>query len=209
MRAVTRLRSGGITRARCVPFDPPVCADTAPAQAPYSPLPGAVNDKYEDSPGSPKPAFPLVKQDNLIFFALIPPGGRAGRYNGCVGRGCPEPGGPMALDYIDRIADLGACGPALGWLRSEQYPTLQEAWDACPRGDWMLWLLSTVSDPAYPDAQERVWRSTPEVCTAFDIVWNHREYGTSDPEYLAALANLGMVKARAVRAAVPVAPSLP
>ena len=58
----------------------------------------------------------------------------------------------VPVDYIDRIADLGACAPALDWLRSEQYPSLQAAWDACPRSNWMLWLLSTMDHPAYPTA---------------------------------------------------------
>ena len=66
------------------------------------------------------------------------------------GDGAPNLEGPV--DYIERIADMGACAPAMAWLRSEQYPTLQAAWDACPRGDWMLWLLSTMDHPAYPTA---------------------------------------------------------
>ena len=60
------------------------------------------------------------------------------------------------MDYIDRIADLGACAPALDWLRSEQYPSLQAAWDACPLGDWLLWVLAALGHPAYPDAQDAV-----------------------------------------------------
>ena len=111
------------------------------------------------------------------------------------------------MDYIERIEALGACAPAMAWLRSGQYPSLQVAWDACPRGDWMLWLLLKRADAAYAAARDAVLCS-PEVCAAYDaaydVVWRY----ASDPEY-SALANLGMVKARAVRAAVPVAPVLP
>ena len=57
------------------------------------------------------------------------------------------------MDYIERIADMEACAPALSWLRSEQYPTLQAAWDACPRGDWMLWLLHKRADGLYQMAR--------------------------------------------------------
>ena len=53
------------------------------------------------------------------------------------------------MDYIERIADMGACAPALAWLRSEQHPTLQAAWDACPRSNWMLWLLHKHADALY------------------------------------------------------------
>jgi hypothetical protein len=34
------------------------------------------------------------------------------------------------------------CAEAVEW--AENYDTLQEAWDACPRGDWMVWLLDRI-----------------------------------------------------------------
>ena len=42
--------------------------------------------------------------------------------------------------YIAEIEVLKACSEAVDWLREKRYPTLQDAWDACERGDWMLWL---------------------------------------------------------------------
>ena len=107
------------------------------------------------------------------------------------------------MDYIDRIEALGACAPALDWLRSEQHPTLQAAWDACPLGDWLLWVLAAMGHPAYSDAQDAVLCS-PEAQRAYEIVWSY----ASDPEY-SALANLNTIKARVVRTVVPVAPVLP
>ena len=41
--------------------------------------------------------------------------------------------------FIGRLKLLDACPEAVEW--AAQYPTLQAAWDACERGDWMLWLL--------------------------------------------------------------------
>lgn len=35
-----------------------------------------------------------------------------------------------------------ACEEAREWAKP--YATLQEAWDVCPRGDWMLWLCAAV-----------------------------------------------------------------
>ena len=98
------------------------------------------------------------------------------------------------MDYIDRIEALGACAPALDWLRSEQYPSLQAAWDACPRSNWMLWLLSTVDHPAYP--------------TAYVAAWDARvaAYGAARD---AADAYAAARDADAVRTVVPVAPTLP
>ena len=37
------------------------------------------------------------------------------------------------------LRSLGACDVAVAWAKD--YATLQAAWNACPRGDWMLWLL--------------------------------------------------------------------
>ena len=38
-----------------------------------------------------------------------------------------------------RIRHLNPCRDALVWLKDFASP--QKAWDACPRGDWMLWLI--------------------------------------------------------------------
>src|SRR3990167_1321783 len=39
----------------------------------------------------------------------------------------------------DKISDLKPCRDAVVWLDQQQSP--QQAWDDCPRGDWMLWLI--------------------------------------------------------------------
>ena len=39
-----------------------------------------------------------------------------------------------------QLAALGACKDATDW--ATKYSTLAKAWDACERGDWMLWLVS-------------------------------------------------------------------
>ena len=38
------------------------------------------------------------------------------------------------------LKKLGACKEAREWAAS--YSTLQEAWDACENGSWMLWLVA-------------------------------------------------------------------
>ena len=45
------------------------------------------------------------------------------------------------MNYIDQIAAMGACPNALDWLDGAKHSTLQEAWNACFRADWMLWLF--------------------------------------------------------------------
>ena len=39
--------------------------------------------------------------------------------------------------WVKALKRAGACREAVEW--AGQYPTLQAAWDACERGDWMLW----------------------------------------------------------------------
>jgi len=48
---------------------------------------------------------------------------------------------------------------------ARKYNTMAEVWDACPRSDWMLWILSAIDAPAN-DKTERlfaIWcaRNTP------------------------------------------------
>ena len=40
------------------------------------------------------------------------------------------------------------CQPAQDWLRASGLTTMDEAWNVCPRGDWMWWTLRRVASPA-------------------------------------------------------------
>jgi hypothetical protein len=44
------------------------------------------------------------------------------------------------IELIARLRELGACSHSLEWLESLDEEPAQEAWDACERVDWMLWL---------------------------------------------------------------------
>lgn len=72
---------------------------------------------------------------------------------GCGGIDHPDCAGEQALrsfpraadqlnrtDLISRLRDLDACDEALAWIeRTPGEP--EDLWAACPRGDWMIWLL--------------------------------------------------------------------
>lgn len=105
-----------------------------------------------------------------------------------------------APTYIDHIADLGACSDALDWLRTEDHQTLEAAYAACPRGDWLLWLHGrlTASSPwsderkplaraamecarlALPIYETRTGRT--DVRSASDVIlaWTRGEVGTDE-----------------------------
>ena len=55
--------------------------------------------------------------------------------------------------HVKKLIDLGACdGPGESIEYASQHATAQEAWDACKRADWMLWLLARVA-PVGSDAR--------------------------------------------------------
>jgi hypothetical protein len=49
-------------------------------------------------------------------------------------------------NYQSKLADMHACSDAIEWLEEQRFPTLQDAWDACERGDWMLWLIGRTTN---------------------------------------------------------------
>ena len=46
-------------------------------------------------------------------------------------------------NHITYLKRLNACREAVEWAKD--YPTLQQAWNNCERGDWMLWLAGKQS----------------------------------------------------------------
>lgn len=48
--------------------------------------------------------------------------------------------------WIRPIKKMGACSEALEWAKD--YDNLDEAWQVCERGDWMLWLAGKLSGEA-------------------------------------------------------------
>ena len=48
------------------------------------------------------------------------------------------------MTWIDDLRGLRnpcACADAIAWAEQSGHATLADAWGACPRGDWMLWLV--------------------------------------------------------------------
>ena len=45
--------------------------------------------------------------------------------------------------HVDKLKALGACEEAITF--ASKFNTFQEAWDACNRSDWMLWIIENKS----------------------------------------------------------------
>ena len=51
----------------------------------------------------------------------------------------------------EKLEKMGACSEAVEW--EKQFKTLQQGWDACERGDWLLWYAGKMCGP--PDSKSR------------------------------------------------------
>ena len=56
--------------------------------------------------------------------------------------------------WTDRLTQLDACSDAVKWARG--YDSLDTAWAACERADWMLWLAARVCEERGSEAHKRL-----------------------------------------------------
>ncbi len=56
--------------------------------------------------------------------------------------------------HINYLEKLNACNEAVIW--AEQFNSMQEAWDNCERGNYMLWLLGSQSGPPESKSRKRL-----------------------------------------------------
>ncbi len=86
-----------------------------------------------------------------------------------------------ALTLTDRLRAMGACSEAIDWVEDRGYTTIVEVWEACPRGDWMIWLLTQEDAPEVDDRTLRIFacrcvRQTPIAGdrTVWDLLTDER-----------------------------------
>ena len=56
--------------------------------------------------------------------------------------------------HVLALKKLGACSDAVAF--ADQHETIQAAWNACPRGDWSLWLLGRLAGPVDNDSRKKL-----------------------------------------------------
>jgi hypothetical protein len=64
------------------------------------------------------------------------------------------------MNLRDYLHKLSACKEAREW--AAQYDTLDEAWSACPKGDWMLWLWGRYCGESFDDRRRPLVLATIE-----------------------------------------------
>jgi hypothetical protein len=52
----------------------------------------------------------------------------------------------MKKHWTERLGKLGACKEAVEWCLG--YKSIEAAWRACEKGNWMLWLAGKLSGPS-------------------------------------------------------------
>jgi hypothetical protein len=56
--------------------------------------------------------------------------------------------------HVATLRRLGACSDAVEYAKGHE--TLQAAWDACPRADWMLWLMGKAAGGPRSQSRRRL-----------------------------------------------------
>jgi len=56
--------------------------------------------------------------------------------------------------WTRKLKLLGACSEAVDWC--QRYDSLNDAWQVCERGDWMLWLVGRLSGEPGSDARKKL-----------------------------------------------------
>lgn len=57
------------------------------------------------------------------------------------------------MTWVRKLEALGACNDAVQWSRG--YASIDDAWSACPRGDWMLWLAGKAAGPPQSEGRKK------------------------------------------------------
>ena len=76
---------------------------------------------------------------------------------------------------VTLLKQLKACEPAVKW--ASQQKSRQQAWDACPRGDWLLWLLIRTCEPK----SKRYNAVALTACKCARLAFKYRPRGENRP----------------------------
>lgn len=64
------------------------------------------------------------------------------------------------MDPIRAVLRYQPCATGLSWLRAQDGTTPQEVWDACPRGDWMIWMFRELQARKFGNSNPRAYVTT-------------------------------------------------
>jgi len=93
--------------------------------------------------------------------------------------------------------DLDGCAEAIDWLAARD-GTLEQAWDDCERGDWLLWLALRVGvpDAAYTAASEVFARVAYAATYEAEVEAEEEILGATESETLRAFLRASAIAVR-------------
>jgi len=75
--------------------------------------------------------------------------------------------------HVTALNRLDACSTAVEY--AAQFPTLQKAWDACERGDWMLWLIGKqVTSAPWSEDRKPLLACALDCAETIKHLWNDK-----------------------------------
>jgi hypothetical protein len=78
-------------------------------------------------------------------------------------------------EFVKKLKFLGACDEAREWVATQ--PDAATAWEACPRADWLVWLLGALHVRGYILRQTLVFAA----CACADTALPHLPAGEDRP----------------------------
>ena len=51
----------------------------------------------------------------------------------------------MKKEHLNWLQEYNACKESIKWIKQNNIQSLEEAWNICERGDWLLWMATRLS----------------------------------------------------------------
>ena len=80
------------------------------------------------------------------------------------------------MEAIKELRKMGACQEAIDWLKTQ--PDWKTAWSTCERGDWMLWLLGSLSGSPRTNSRHKLVLTTCQ-CARLALPYVAKDEGKS------------------------------
>ena len=99
------------------------------------------------------------------------------------------------LQKLDGCKKFNVCKKAIAWLEENNFKTLNQAWQVCERGDWMLWLLGKLAGKPGTKSRKKL-AYTAACCAELALPIFEKKYPNDDrPRKSIEAAKKGSVKA--------------
>ena len=78
------------------------------------------------------------------------------------------------MHWSNQLVKIEACSEAVSWAKGQ--PDAQTAWDACRRGDWMLWVIGrTINCDPWSDGRKPLLACSLDCALTAKHLWPERQ----------------------------------